>query len=150
MEEKDLKYMLLALKEANKAKVKDEVPVGCIIVKNDKIIARAHNLREKKYNALAHAEILAIDKACKKNKAWRLEDATIYITLEPCPMCAGAILQSRIKRIVYGAYDKKAGAIDSVLHTFDYPFNHHPEIEGGILQNECADILKEFFKNKRK
>lgn len=151
MENKDLKYMKLALKEAEKAKNKDEVPVGCILVKDDKIIARGHNLREAKKNAIAHAEMIAINKACKKNNAWRLEDVTMYVTLEPCPMCAGAILQSRIKKVVYGASDLKGGALGSSFNLFDQKnLNHHPEIIKGILKEECATILTNFFKNKRK
>ena len=145
------KYMLIALKEAKKAELKDEVPVGCILVENGKIIARAHNLRESKKTALGHAEILAIQKANKKKNAWRLENVEMYVTLEPCSMCAGAILQSRIKKVVFGAYDEKGGALGSSFNLFEQKnLNHHPEIKGGILKEECSSIIKKYFKNKRK
>ena len=145
------KYLLIALKEAEKARLKDEVPIGCILVEDDKIIARAHNLRESKKIATAHAEILAIEKACKKKKAWRLENVEMYVTLEPCPMCAGAILQSRIKKLVFGAYDPKGGALGSSFNLFEQKnLNHHPEIVGGILEEECSQIIKNYFKSKRK
>ena len=151
MKNVDELYMELALKEASKAKEKDEVPVGCVIVLDDKVIAKAHNLKECKHNALAHAEIIAINKASKKLGVWRLENATMYVTLEPCPMCAGAIYQSRIKKIVYGAKDIKQGAVDSIINLYDIKtINHHPEVVGGVLENECSTIIKDFFKNKRK
>ncbi len=151
MQNLDEKYMSIALKEAEKARLKDEVPVGAIIVSEGKIIARGHNLRESKHNALGHAEIIAINKACKKLNAWRLEKATIYVTLEPCPMCAGAILQSRIKRIVYGANDLKGGALKSSFNLFEQKgLNHHPEITEGILKDECSRIITNYFKTKRK
>ena len=146
----DEKYMQAALKEAKKAALIDEVPVGCVIVLDNKIIARGHNLREKKNDPTMHAEIVAIRKACKKLNSWRLVDATIYITIEPCSMCAGTILWSRLKRIVYGATDPKGGAIESCLKLFETPnINHHPEITGGVLKDECSEIIKDFFKNKR-
>ena len=145
------KYMLLALKEAKKAEAKDEVPVGCVLVENGVVIARAHNLRESKKKAIAHAEILAINKANKKKNAWRLENVEMYVTLEPCPMCAGAILQSRIKKVVFGANDIKGGALGSSFNLFEQKnLNHHPEIKSGVLQEECSQILKNYFKNKRK
>ncbi len=151
MKNKDEEYMYIALKEAKKAKQLDEVPVGCVIVKDDKIIAKAHNLKEKNKCCLAHAEILAIKKASKKLNSWHLDDATLYVTLEPCPMCAGAIYQSRIKRVVYGARDIKQGSIDSAVRLYDVPsLNHHPYVLDGLLENECSIIIKEFFKNKRK
>lgn len=151
MQNLDELYMSIALEEAEKARLKDEVPVGAIIVNEGKIIARGHNLRESKFNALCHAEIIAINKACKKLKAWRLENATIYVTLEPCPMCAGAILQSRIKRIVYGANDLKGGALKSSFNLFEQKgLNHHPEITDGILKEECSSIITNYFKTKRK
>jgi tRNA(adenine34) deaminase len=146
----DQKYMKEALKEASKAKLIDEVPVGCVIVKDGKIIARGHNLRETKNSALAHAEIIAINKANKKLGAWRLQDATLYVTLEPCPMCAGAILQSRIKRVVYGAKDPKMGSLGSKFNLFDLQgLNHYPLIEDGIEQEDCSNILSSYFKQKR-
>ena len=150
MEDKE-KFMKEALKEAKKAYEKLEVPVGAVIVKNGKIIARAHNLKETKKDTTKHAEILAIEKASKKLDAWRLLDCEMYITLEPCSMCAGAIINSRIKKIYIGALDEKTGAAGSVLNLFeDYKFNHNVEIEKGILGEECEKILKDFFKELRK
>lgn len=150
--EKDKEYyMKQALKEAEKAYKKLEVPVGAIIVKNGKIIARAHNQKETKTDTTKHAEILAIQKASKKLKAWRLLDCEMYITLEPCSMCAGAIINSRIKKIYIGALDEKTGAAGSILNLFeDYPFNHKVEVEKGIMREECEQILKQFFKELRK
>ena len=143
-------FMKEALKEAAKARKKDEVPIGAIIVRNNKIIAKGHNLRETKHDALGHAEIIAIRKANKKLKSWRLVDCTIYVTVEPCSMCAGAILQSRIDRIVYGTEDIKGGALGSSYNLFEQKnINHIPEIKSGVLKEECSQIIKEFFKNKR-
>ena len=139
------KYMRLALIEAKKAFDKNEVPVGCVIVKDDKVIAKAHNLRQTKKSVLAHAEILAIQKASKKLDNWILEDCTMYVTLEPCPMCAGTILQSRIKKIVYATKEPKFGACQSVMNLFDYKFNHQVEITDGILQEEASNLMKNFF-----
>ena len=138
-------FMKEALAEAKKAKTKGEVPVGAVIVKNGKIIARGHNLREEKQNALSHAEIECINMACKVLGTWRLEGCKMYVTLEPCPMCTGAIINSRISTLVFGAFDSKAGCIDSVINLCDYPFNHKPEIYGGIMEDECKEILSEFF-----
>ena len=136
-----------ALKEAKKAYKKEEVPVGAVIVKNGKIIARAHNIKETKKNAIGHAEILAIQKACKKLNAWRLLDCEMYVTLEPCSMCAGALINSRIKKIYIGTDDLKTGACGSVLNLLeDYPFNHKIEIKKYILKEECENLLKDFFK----
>jgi len=144
------KYMELALKEAMKAEAIDEVPVGAVIVKDGKIIAKAHNLREKTHMATAHAEILAIEKACKKLGDWRLEGCSMYVTLEPCAMCAGAGILSRIEKIVYGATDKKGGAIHSCMQMYDVKgFNHYPKIESGVMEEECSSILKEYFRKKR-
>ena len=145
------KYMKEALKEAQKAYEKLEIPVGAVIVKDNKIIARAHNLKETKKDTTNHAEILAIQKASKKLEAWRLNDCEMYVTLEPCSMCAGAIINSRIKKIYIGALDEKTGAAGSVLNLFeDYKFNHKVEVEKGILKEECENILKSFFKELRK
>ena len=144
------KFMLEALKEAKKAYDKLEIPVGAVIVKDGKIIARAHNLKETKKDTTNHAEILAIKKASKKLDSWRLLDCEMYVTLEPCAMCAGAIIQSRIKKIYIGTLDEKTGAAGSVLNVFEYPFNHQVEVEKGILKENCENILKDFFKMLRK
>lgn len=145
------KWMKEAIKQAKKAAQKDEVPIGCVIVKDDQIISRAYNKREMKQCSTAHAEILAIEKACKKLGSWRLEDCDLYVTLEPCPMCSGAIIQSRIRNVIFGAYDPKGGCMGSNMNINDVRgFNHYPDIEGGILQDECSRLLKEFFKAKRK
>lgn len=150
MEEKN-KFMKQALKEAKKAYEKLEVPVGAVIVKDGKIIAKAHNLKETKTDTTKHAEILAIQKASKKLESWRLLDCEMYITLEPCSMCAGAIINSRIKKIYIGTLDEKTGAAGSVLNLFeDYKFNHKVEVEKGVMQEECENILKDFFKMLRK
>ena len=144
------KFMKEALKEAKKAYDKDEIPVGAVIVKDNKIIARAHNLKEGKNNAICHAEILAIQKACKKLGSWRLLDCEMYVTLEPCSMCAGALINSRIKKIYIGTNDEKTGACGSKLNLLkDFKFNHNVEIEQYILKDECEKILKDFFKNLR-
>lgn len=143
-------YMKQAYKEATKALLKDEVPVGAIIVKNNKIIARAHNLKETTTSPIAHAEILAIQKACKKLKSWHLDDCIIYVTLEPCPMCAGALMQSRVKRIVYGSKSYQDGAIESALKLFEIQgFNHYPEVKYFDSMNECSKIISNYFKSKR-
>lgn len=144
-------YMKLALKEAEKAAKKGEVPVGAVIVKNDAVICRAHNLRETKKNALCHAEMTAIERACKKLSDWRLFDCDMYVTLEPCHMCMGAIIQSKINKVYFGAYDKKCGAafsIDEVWKNSALP--HKTECIGGIMEDECTNLLKEFFLNLRR
>lgn len=138
-----------ALKEALKAKNKEEVPVGAVIVFNDKIIARAHNLRETKKNSLCHAEIVAINKACKKLNNFRLEDCELYVTLEPCLMCAGAIVQSRIKKVYIGAKDSKYGMAGTIFNAFGLKSNHTVEVEFGIREAECSKIIKDFFKKIR-
>ena len=144
------KYMKEAIKEAKKAYIKGEIPVGAVIVKNHKIIARAYNQKEDKLDTTKHAEILAIQKASKKLKAWRLADCEMYVTLEPCSMCAGALIQSRIKKVYIGTMDEKTGACGSVLNLLeDYTFNHKVEVETGIMQEECESILKQFFKELR-
>ena len=141
--------MKMAYNEAVKAFNKEEIPVGCVIVKDDLVIARAHNLREIKNQVMAHAEMLAITKANKKLNSWRLDDCDIYVTLEPCPMCLGAIIQSRIKNLYFGAYDKKGGACGSVLDLSNYSFNHKVNVTGGIYEKECSELLSNFFKNLR-
>ncbi|MCF6097606.1 tRNA adenosine(34) deaminase TadA [Thermovorax subterraneus] len=139
-----------ALKEAQKAFDMDEVPVGAVIVKDGSIIARAHNTREMSQDATAHAEILAIRKACEAVGSWRLIGCSLYVTLEPCPMCAGAIILARLDRVVFGAWDPKAGAAGSVVNLFEVErFNHHPEVISGVLAEECGALLKEFFRQKR-
>ena len=143
-------FMQEALKEARKAYLKEEVPVGAVIVKDGKIIARAHNLKESKHSSLAHAEILAIKKANKKLNTWRLNDCEMYVTLEPCSMCAGAMINSRIKKVYIGTLDLKTGACGSFIDLPNYKFNHKIEIETGILQADCEKILQVFFKNLRK
>ena len=139
-------FMREALKEAKKAYNKLEIPVGAVIVKDGEIIARAHNIKEEKKDTTKHAEILAIQKASKKLETWRLNDCEMYVTLEPCPMCAGALIQSRIKKVYIGTMDEKTGACGSVLNLLeDFKFNHKVEVEKGILKEECEKILKEFF-----
>ena len=146
----DEKFMVQALKEAEKSANFDEVPVGAVIVKDGKIIARGHNLRETKNDPTAHAEIVAIRKACKKLNSWRLEGCTIYVTIEPCSMCAGTLLWTRIQRIVYGAKDPKGGALGSSYSLFEVKnINHHPEITGGILEERCSTLMTSFFRSKR-
>ena len=140
-----------ALKEAKKAYNKLEVPVGAVIVKDGKVIARAHNQKETKLDTTKHAEILAIQKASKKLESWRLLDCEMYVTLEPCSMCAGAIINSRMKKIYIGTLDEKTGAAGSVLNLFeDYKFNHEVEVEKGIMKEQCESMLKDFFKNLRR
>lgn len=140
-----------ALKEAKKAYEKLEVPVGAVIVKEGKIIARAHNLKESKKDTTKHAEILAIQKASQKSNTWRLNDCEMYVTLEPCTMCAGALIQARLGKLYIGTMDYKTGACGSVLNVLeDYPFNHKIEYETGILKEECEKILQDFFKELRK
>lgn len=149
--ENDIKFMREALALAKKAAELGEVPVGAVVVNSEGIIiADAYNLRENKKSVIAHAEIIAIEQACRKLGDWRLSGCTLYVTLEPCPMCAGAIVNSRISRVVFGAYDMQAGCCGSVINFNAYPFNHAFEIEGGVLKDECSAILADFFKNKRK
>lgn len=145
-----IKFMNEALKEAKKAFEINEVPVGCVIVKDDKIIARAHNKRETIQSSTAHAEILAINKACKKLNSWRLNGCDIYVTLEPCSMCSGAIIQARFNNLYFGAFDEKTGAAGSVLNLFDYKFNHVVNVVSSINKIECEKIIKNFFENLRK
>jgi tRNA(adenine34) deaminase len=150
VENMEEKFMKEALKEAKKAYNKLEVPVGAVIVKDGKIIARAHNVKEEKNDTTKHAEIIAISKASKKMESWRLIDCEMYVTLEPCCMCAGALINSRIKKVYIGTTDYKTGACGSVLNLLqDYNFNHKVEIETGVLKDECEDLLKKFFKELR-
>ncbi len=143
--------MRQALKQAQKAKEKDEVPIGAVIVLDGKVIARAHNLMEKTQLATAHAEINAINKACKKLNSWRLDGAELYVTIEPCAMCAGAITNARIKKVYFGAYEQKSGCANSKFPILsESGLNHVTEFEGGILEKECAEIIKNYFKGKRK
>ena len=149
MEKED--FMKLALKEAEKAYKKEEIPIGVLIVKNGKIISRAYNLKETKQDTIEHAEIRAIKKASKKLGSWRLNECEMYTTLEPCPMCAVAIIQARIKKVYIGTMDEKTGAAGSKLNIFeDFTFNHKVEVETGILEKECKQILQSFFKELRK
>lgn len=143
------KYMRLAIKEAEIAAKEGEVPVGAVIIKDGEVVSVGRNRRESGKNALYHAEIEAIDKACKKLGGWRLWQCDMFVTLEPCPMCTGAIINSRIKKVVFGAYDRKGGACGSVLDLTSFPFNHKPQVISGVLMKECADLLKDFFKNLR-
>lgn len=146
----DEKYMKEALKQAKKAYKINEVPIGCVIVGRDAIIARGYNKRNTKKNPLAHAELSAIHKASKKTGDWRLEDCTMYVTLEPCQMCAGAIVQSRMKRIVIGSMNPKAGCCGSVINLLNMKeFNHQVEVERGVLKEECSSLLSSFFKELR-
>lgn len=147
--QKKIKFMKAALKEAEKAYAKDEVPVGAVVVYQDQIIARAHNTREKTQAFHAHAEFLAMMKAAKKIGSWRLEECDVYVTMEPCPMCAGAMIQSRVRNLFYGAKDYKAGVADSITHLFDLSFNHKVHVESGILEDESTALLKKFFKELR-
>ena len=148
---KDAEYMRRALALANEALQRGEIPVGALIVNADgEIVSEGFNLRENEKNAVAHAEIIAIEKACELLGGWRLKGCTLYVTLEPCPMCAGAIVNSRIDRVVFGAYDMQAGCCGSVVNFNAYPFNHAFGITGGVLEEECKSILTEFFNQKRK
>ncbi|MEX1307095.1 MAG: tRNA adenosine(34) deaminase TadA [Eubacteriales bacterium] len=146
----DRYYMHFALKEAEKAKKKDEVPVGCVIVQNDRIIARAHNLKEHRKSALMHAEILAIMRASRRLKRWRLSDCTLFVTLEPCPMCMGAAISARFNRVVYGASDPKGGACGSMYNINQGGLNHTVAVTGGVTKDACAEILSNYFRGKRK
>lgn len=149
-QQQDVFYMEEAINEAKKAENLGEVPIGAVIVWKNEIIARGHNLRETTQNAVTHAEMLAIQEACQKVGSWRLEDTTLYVTLEPCPMCAGAILQSRIPRVVYGAKDPKAGCVHSLYHLLqDDRLNHQCEVITGVLEEECGHLLTNFFKGLR-
>jgi tRNA(adenine34) deaminase len=145
----DKKFMKRALELAKKAYDSGEVPVGAVIVKNGEIIGEGYNMREQKQNALSHAEMEAINSACKNTGSWRLDDCEIYVTLEPCPMCTGAIINARIKTVIFGAFDSSMGCMDSVINLCDYPFNHKVEIYAGICEDECKEILQNFFEKLR-
>ena len=145
----DEEIMRLALEQAKLAGDDLEVPVGAVIVRNGEVVSTGRNRRESGKNALAHAEIEAIDSACKKLGGWRLWECEMFVTLEPCPMCAGAIINSRIRRLVFGASDLKAGSCGSVINLFDLPYNHRPEITGGFMADECASLLSGFFRRIR-
>ena len=145
----DEEYMREALSLAEKAFELGEVPVGAVAVWDGKIVGRGMNLRETDKNALRHAEIMAIDEACKNLGGWRLWKCDLYVTLEPCPMCAGAIINSRVKRVIYGASDPKSGSCGSLTNLFEMPYNHKPEVVSGVLEKECSEILSRFFEKLR-
>ncbi|MFP4021829.1 MAG: tRNA adenosine(34) deaminase TadA [Halanaerobium sp.] len=148
--ENDIKYMKMALAEARKAYQRAEVPIGAVVVCNDQVVGRGFNLREQTQDPTSHAEMIALREAAANEASWRLEDCQLYVTLEPCPMCAGAILQSRIKRLVYGASDPKAGAVRSLYQLLDDDrFNHQVEVESGVMEKESAQLLKDFFRELR-
>ncbi|MGF9966948.1 tRNA adenosine(34) deaminase TadA [Bacillus rhizoplanae] len=149
--EEDIYFMKLAIEEAKKAEEIQEVPIGAVVVVDGKVVSRAHNLRETEQRSIAHAELLAIDDACKKLGTWRLENATLYVTLEPCPMCAGAIVLSRVKRVVYGASDPKGGCAGTLMNLLtEERFNHQSEVVVGVLEEECGALLTTFFRGLRK
>ena len=145
----DIQYMAGALALAREAAAEGEVPVGCVVVRKGEIVARGRNRREQGRSALAHAEVEAIRQACETLNGWRLWECPLDVTLEPCPMCAGAIINARIPRVVYGAKDTKSGACGSVCDLFSMEFNHHPRVESGLREEECAALLTEFFQNLR-
>jgi len=150
MSERDQYWMTQAISEAKKALSLKEVPIGAVIVKDDQLIASAYNLRETTQNAVTHAELLAIEKACEEVGSWRLEGTTLYVTLEPCPMCSGAILLSRVERVVYGAADPKAGCAGSLMNLLeDDRFNHRSEVVPGVMEKECGEMLSTFFRTLR-
>ena len=150
-EAKDQLYMKKAIKLAMMARDKDEVPIGCVVVKDGKVIGAGYNIRNSAKNTLGHGEIIAIDRACRYLKDWRLEGCTIYVTLEPCPMCAGAILQSRADRLVFGASSPKGGSVGSLVNVLESDgYNHRVEIKSGVLEPECGQLLRDFFKKFRK
>lgn len=147
----DEKFMKMAIAQAKKAQKIDEVPIGAVLVIDGKVVSKAYNQTEKRQLATAHAEIIAIEKASKKLKSWRIDDATLYVTLEPCAMCAGAIVNARIKRVVFGAYENKSGCAQSKFYVLtDSGLNHKCEYLGGVLENECASLIKGYFSAKRK
>lgn len=143
-------YMQLALDLAKQSAAEGEVPVGAVIVRGGEVVATGRNRREAVKDALSHAELEAIRTACAVLGGWRLWECEMFVTLEPCPMCAGAILNARIRKVTFGAYDPKNGALKSVMQMYTYPFTHKPAVEGGVLENECAEVLSDFFKKLRK
>ncbi|MBQ7315318.1 MAG: tRNA adenosine(34) deaminase TadA [Clostridia bacterium] len=147
--EDDIQYMHMAMELAREAEAIDEVPVGALIVRDGEVIAKAYNLREHSRCATHHAEILAIEEACRRLGGWRIPNATLYVTMEPCAMCAGAIINARIDRVVYGTADRRFGAFGSLIDLSALPLNHRPEITGGVLENETRDVLSAYFKRKR-
>lgn len=147
---KDTFYMNMAIELAKQAQANTDVPVGALVVVDDEVVSTGFNRRELDKSSIAHAEVIAINEACKKLGGWRLHNATLYVTLEPCPMCAGAIINSRIKRVVYGAKDVKAGAFGSVLNMNSYPLNHKVELDFPVCENECTSLLTDFFSKLRK
>lgn len=146
----DSKFMLYALKKAKNAFKQGEVPVGAVIVYEGQIVAEGQNKRETEHNSLCHAEIEAINEACRVLGRWRLEGCTLYVTLEPCPMCTGAIINSRIDRVVFGAYDERAGSMGTLVNLCELDYNHRPQIVGGYMESECREVLREFFGELRK
>jgi len=145
----DTEFMKIAVDQAKIAFEKGEVPVGAVVTRNGELVSMAYNTRESDKNALAHAELSAIDAACKKLGGWRLFECDLYVTLEPCPMCAGAIINSRIKRVIYGCPDIRFGAMGSLFDLTEYPLNHKPEIIKGVLEEECRALMQDFFKRLR-
>ena len=145
----DKKFMALALELAREAAAEGEVPVGAVVVRDDQVIGTGRNRRKKAGNALAHAEVEAIDAACRTLGGWQLVGCTLYVTLEPCPMCAGAIINARIERVVQGATNPKAGSCGSIVDLFSLPYNHRPELISGVMEEECQQVLKDFFKAMR-
>ena len=150
MENRDIEFMKMALEEAKKAAEAGEPPIGAVLVRGDEILVAAHNHREREYDITSHAEIEVLRTAGKLKKDWRMNDCTLYVTLEPCPMCAGTVVNARMGRVVYGAKDAKAGAMGSVLSVNAYPLNHKAQVTAGVLEQECAGLLREFFESKRK
>lgn len=146
----DYDFMALALKEAERARAEGEVPVGAVLVKDGAVIASAHNRRENDGDATAHAEVLCIREACRKLGGWYLHGCTLYVTLEPCPMCAGAAINARLPRVVFGAYDSRAGSFGSLINLAGYPYNHRPQLQGGVCEGEARGLLQRFFEEKRK
>ena len=145
----DIRFMQMALREARLAAQEGETPIGAVVVAGGEVVASAHNTRERDHDITAHAELIAIRQVAKGRKDWRLGDCTVYVTLEPCPMCAGALIASRVARVVYGAKDPVAGATGSVVNLPRYPLGAKPVIHGGVLEQECKEILQSFFKDKR-
>ena len=149
LSEPEEQFMLLAIQQARLSALEGEVPVGAVVVKNGEVVSTGRNRRETGKNALAHAELEAIDGACKALGGWRLWQCELYVTLEPCPMCAGAIINSRLRRVIFGASDRKAGSCGSVVNLFDLPYNHRPEVVAGFMGEECGSLLTGFFREMR-